>query len=149
MTCNHNYTLRSSPREHNDLMYSCDDRPDYLSVYYHRSKARANDKGRWRISRTEESFRFYCAYDNKNSSKLHPGLWHIEDSNLYIGEDYELIAFFPRPKNNNESWHGFPFTFNRKSPPDRLKALQEVAERLFTQNKLSTKRITKIRNGVL
>lgn len=149
MTCNHSYSLRPTPRENNDLLYSCDKRPDYLSVYYHRSKARSNDKGCWSISRPEEGFRFYCAYDNNNLSNIYPGLWHIENGKSYIGEDNELIAYFPAPKNANESWHGFPFTFERKSPPDRIKALKDVAERLFAQNKLSVGRITKIRNGVL
>lgn len=149
MTCDHSYSLRSVLGENNDLLYSCNDRPDYLSVYYHRSKARSNDKGQWVISRPEEGFRFYCAYDNKNKSDIYPGLWHIENGNTYIGDDYELIAYFPAPKNNNESWHGFPFTFGRKSPPDRIKALKDVAERLFAQKKLSLGRITKIRNGVL
>ncbi|WP_208281760.1 hypothetical protein, partial [Massilia oculi] len=61
----------------------------------------------------------------------------------------EMIAYFPAPVNANDPWHGFPFTFAKKAPTDRVKALRDVAERLFRKNEIPLKRITKIRSGVL
>jgi len=60
-----------------------------------------------------------------------------------------LIAFYPAPVNTNDPWHGYPFTFQRATPLDRIKAIKDVAEKLFKNNKLSLKRIIKIRKGVL
>jgi hypothetical protein len=148
MNCKHNYNL-SSPKqdEKNNLLYKHPKRPDYLIVYYHRSSALANDKGCWSISRNEEVFRFYCAHDNKNFSSKLPDLWHIEDGSNYVGAEEELISYFVSPSSQNVPWHGFPFTFGRRSPKERIIALKEVAERLLKDGKLSLKRAAKIRTG--
>ncbi len=140
MSCSHSYTLRSQRASNNDLLYSKDEAPaalSYLAIFYHRSLARQKDKGRWVISESEEAFRFYCAHDNSNMSQLYPGLWHIEVDNTIVGAADELIAFFPEPKNSGDPWHGYPFRFGRAAPPNRIKALRQVAERLFNQKKLA------------
>jgi len=147
--CSHVFTLSSVVVANNDHRYECNGRPAYLSVNYHRSAVRSNDKGVWLISRDEEAVRFYCAYDCSNASKNYPGLWHIENDNSYVGNANELIAFFPEPINSGENWHGYPFTFARKSPPDRIRALKDVAERLHKSGGLSLARAKKIRQGDL
>lgn len=149
MPCTHDFELSHVVVENNDHLYECEKRPAYLSVYYHRSAARANDKGVWCITRNEEAVRFYCAYDCSNTSTYYPGLWHIESSNNYIGEDKELIAFFPEPINPDDNWHGYPFTFSRRSPRDRILALKDIAERLQKSGDLSIARAKKIRQGDL
>lgn len=149
MTCTHNFEMISKRLNNNDTLLSCTDKPNYLSVFYHRSNARSDNKCCWSISITEEGHRFYCAHENRNESIEEPGLWHIEDGNIFIGTNQELICFFPEPKNTNDFWHGYPFTFDRKSPANRIKALKEVAEKLLKQNKLSLKRVKKIRSGEL
>lgn len=149
MSCNHTYTPIVKSTDNNNVLYSCKTRPDYLSVYYHRSGALAANKGCWTISKEEELFRFYCAYDNKNCTPTYAGLWHIESAEIYIGTNDEMIAYFPAPVNANDPWHGFPFTFAKKAPVERVKALRDVAERLFKQNKIPLKRIAKIRSGAL
>lgn len=149
MPCTHTYLISCAPADNNDLLYQCDQRPEYLSVYYHRSAARSTDKGLWAVPRDDEAGRFFCAFDNNNGSQLYAGLWHIENENTYVGDAKELIAYFPEPVNPGEYWHGFPFTFARKSPPDRIKALKEVAERLHQRGELSLARVKKIRQGDL
>ena len=149
MPCTHAYVVSSAIAANNDLLYQCGQRPAYLSVYYHRSAARSNDKGLWTVSRDEEVVRFYCAFDHGNGSPLYAGLWHIENDNTYLGEAKELIAYFPAPVNPGENWHGYPFTFARRSPPDRIKALKDVAERLHRNGDLSLARVKKIRQGDL
>jgi hypothetical protein len=147
--CFHAYAISSVAAGNNDLLYQCDKRPSYLSVYYHRSAARSKDKGVWAVPRDDEAGRFFCAFDNANGSALYAGLWHIENDSTYLGEAKELIAYFPEPANPGEYWHGYPFTFARKSPPDRIKALKEVAERLHQSGVLSLARVKKIRQGDL
>lgn len=147
MTCSHSYILQAQRLAQNDLLFTCSKRPDYLSVYYHRSQARQQDKGRWSISEEEEARRFYCAHENENSSDLYPGLWHVEPDSLSIGVDGEVIAFFPAPSNPGALWHGYPFTFSRRAPTARIKALKEVAEGLFKEKKISLSRARKIRTG--
>lgn len=147
--CTHAYVVSSAIAANNDLLYQCGERPDYLSVYYHRSAARSSAKGLWAVPRDEEAGRFFCAFDNGNSSPLYAGLWHIENDYTYVGEAKELIAYFPAPVNPGENWHGYPFTFARKSPPERIKALKEVAERLHQSGDLSLARVKKIRQGDL
>lgn len=149
MPCTHAFVLSQVVVENNDHLYACHGRPAYLSVNYHRSVARSNDKGAWRISRDDEAFRFYCAFDYLNESAKYPGLWHIEGGNEYVGVDKELIAFFPAPVNSGENWHGYPFTFARRSPADRIQALKEVANRLYERGDLSLARAKKIRQGDL
>lgn len=149
MSCNHSYVLQAQRMPQNDLLYSCSHFPQYLAVYYHRSAARQEDKGRWAITEEQEAHRFYCAYDNQNKSDLYPGLWHIESGNTLIGTDGEVIAFFPAPINPQDFWHGYPFSFGRKAPKARIRALKETAENLFLIKKISLSRIKKIRNGSL
>jgi hypothetical protein len=152
MGCSHLYELQSQRASNNDLLYSRNDVPRalfYLAIFYHRSLARQKDKGRWVITESEEAFRFYCAHDSSNLSALYPGLWHIEVENKVIGAADELIAFFPAPKNSGDPWHGYPFRFGRAAPPKRIKALKDVAERLFQQEKIGIARIKQIRNGAI
>lgn len=148
MPCEHRYSLDSSTVEGNDVIYSCDKKPEYLCVNYHRSSERV-EKGIWIISRDEEAYRFYCAYDNKNKSDEYPGLWHVESDNCYVGSLKELISFFPAPVNKSDPWHGYPFTFSRASPRDRIRALKTVTERLLLTGKISLARAKKIRQGDL
>lgn len=149
MLCMHDFSLSHVVVANNDHLYKCESRPEYLSVYYHRSAAKTGDKGVWLISRDEEAVRFYCAHACSNASKYYPGLWHIEIENSYIGNANELIAFFPEPMNSNDNWHGYPFTFARRSPLDRIRALKDVAERLRENGVISTARAKKIRQGDL
>lgn len=149
MVCTHDFSLSHVVVQNNDHLYKCESRPEYLSVNYHRSAAKSGDKGVWSISRDEEAFRFYCAHSHSNSSKHYPGLWHIENNNSYVGNANELIAFFPEPINSDENWHGYPFTFARRSPVDRIRALKEVAEILREKKVISIARAKKIRQGDL
>lgn len=149
LPCTHVYVVSSAMVANNDLLYQCGQRPDYLSVYYHRSAARSSAKGLWAVPRDDEAGRFFCAFDNGNAAPFYDGLWHIENENTYVGEAKELIAYFPAPVNPGENWHGYPFTFARKSPPDRIKALKAVAERLHQSGDLSLARVKKIRQGDL
>ncbi len=90
MSCNHTYKPIVKSTDNNNVLYSCKTRPDYLSVYYHRSGALAATKGCWTISKDEELFRFYCAYDNNNCTPDYGGLWHIENTEIYIGTNEEM-----------------------------------------------------------
>lgn len=147
MACSHHYEIYAQRTDRNDLLYSLVDAPQYLSVFYHRSAARQKDKGRWCIAEKEEALRFYCANENNNFSAECPGLWHIETSGDSVGVEGEIIAFFPAPQNLGDFWHGYPFTFSRKAPIARIKALRAVADEMYKKNKISLGMAKKIRNG--
>lgn len=149
MLCTHDFSLSHVVVANNDHLYKCENGPEYLSVTYHRSAAKSGDKGVWSISRDEEAFRFYCAHVHSNASEHYPGLWHIENNDSCIGNANELIAFFPEPMNPGDNWHGYPFTFSRRSPLDRIRALKDVAERWRENGVISTARAKKIRQGDL
>lgn len=152
MPCHHEYELQVEIKEHSDQLFSCGGRPYYLSVTYHRSKARVKDKSTWAISRDDEAKRFFCAFDHDRKSEEYPGLWHIETGGDFIGTAKELIAFFPEPINVDDAWHGYPYTFRRsaKNGNDNPgKALKEVAQRMLEGNEITVARAIKIRRGAL
>lgn len=154
MTCTHNYS-HTHTLQGNDLLFTDSNKikkyPNYLSVHYHRSKKAGNHKNIWAITPGEECNRFYCAFSNNNkpTNTKDTGYWHIEPGNSYIGTQKEIISYFVAPENKGDPWHGYPFTFERETPKDRKKGLQEIAETLFQKNKLSLARTKKIRSGDL
>jgi len=54
MACDHIYTPVIKSTDNNNVLYSCTLRPDYLSIYYHRSGELAANKGWWTIGKDEE-----------------------------------------------------------------------------------------------
>lgn len=149
MPCLHTYCIGTTIQTNNDVLCECAPRPNYLSVSYHRSQGRAGEKNLWSVPVDEEGVRFFCAFDSKNASQYYGGLWHIENGNDYIGTGRELIAYFKPPENALDPWHGYPFSFARKSNNKKIKALKEVADALLRSGNLTTARAKKIRQGEL
>lgn len=149
MPCLHTYQIKTTIQTNNDVLCECTRRPAYLSVSYHRSQGRIGEKNLWSIPVDEEGIRFFCAFDSQNLSSSYDGLWHIESGNNYIGTGSELIAYFKPPENASDPWHGYPFTFARKSNRDKIKALKQVADMLARNGNLTTARAKKIRQGEL
>lgn len=91
----------------------------YDSVSYHNKTAKKKStKTRWILKQNEqyEVFRVsdegkWICKENKN------GLFSILNKGKVIfGENGECLAFFPKPINTKDAWHGFPVTCDSYEP---------------------------------
>ena len=91
----------------------------YQPVSYHNPTARKrDDKNRWVLTQSEQYEVFEIA-DTPDSSKEGRKCWMNDDGkglySMLDGCDYilgkdneERLAFFPKPANEQDSWHGYP-----------------------------------------
>lgn len=91
----------------------------YQPVSYHNPTARKkDDKNRWILTQSEQYEVFEIA-DTPDTSKGGRKCWMNDDGkglySMLDGCDYvlgkdneERLAFFPKPSNELDSWHGYP-----------------------------------------
>ncbi len=86
----------------------------YQAVYYHSQKAKTNaHKTKWKLIAPKQYEVFSVADGDKVEfyKEAERGLYGFLDKmSVILGTGEERIAFFPRPKNKPEAWHGYPIT---------------------------------------
>lgn len=82
----------------------------YQPVVYHcRGAVKKNEKSRWCLKRNEQYEVFRLADEGVWMDTESNGLYSIVDNGKEVlGKDNERIAFFPKPPNDAEPWHGYP-----------------------------------------
>lgn len=91
----------------------------YQPANYHNRIAEKNHhKSKWILKENEQYEVFRVADENKwfversgnkNIKKSDKGLCSmLERGNEVFGENGEVLAFFPVPRNEIDSWHGYP-----------------------------------------
>jgi len=126
---------------------SCGDTA-YLSIFKHRSRNDAKHLvSIWCITPDDECHVF-CLAENESWKDQAGNYWSVPDmSESDYGTRGERVAFFPRPTNAPDPWHGYPLgrksgVGSKKNPPDALIAAWFNARRInFTrQQRLLTGR---------
>lgn len=96
----------------------------YQPAYYHGFKAKPRSgKSRW-VKDANFEFQLFNLADEHSGEKLpnapdvedlrwmnddNSGLFSIKDQGLTVlGQAGERLAFFPQPRNEEDSWHGYP-----------------------------------------
>lgn len=103
---------------------SCSD-SEYISLHYHRSSSGTKaKKSCWIITRIDECHSF-CDAEINQWIDPQGNLWFIsEDAEVILGASTERIAFFDKPVNGGDPWHGYPVTsrrgFGHAKPPQIL-----------------------------
>ena len=94
----------------------------YHPVHYHNPTAKKKpNKTRWVLKQNEQYEVFRVSDEGKWSCSKNDGLFSIlENGEIVLGENEERLSFFPKPKNNNDPWHGFPITSGEYEPSDDL-----------------------------
>ena len=93
----------------------------YKAVYYHSQKAKKNaHKTKWKLIAPKQYEVFRVADGDKvEFYKAESGLFGFVDRmSVILGAGEERIAFFPRPQNETEAWHGYPITSSDISNDD-------------------------------
>lgn len=82
----------------------------YKPVGYHnRGVVKRVEKSRWRLKRNEQYEVFRLADEGDWMDADSDGLYSIVDNGKEVlGENCERIAFFPKPQNDADPWHGYP-----------------------------------------
>ena len=82
----------------------------YKPVGYHnRGAAKRVDKSKWRLKLNEQYEVFRLADEGDWMDAESEGLYSIVDKGKEVlGENSERIAFFPKPQNDADPWHGYP-----------------------------------------
>lgn len=105
---------------------SCQATP-YLSINYHRSASGTkSEKALWNIARPEECHVF-CTAEFHSWQDWLGNHWAVAASGEPdYGTQRERLAYFPKPANSADTWHGYPVDSRRGSklrhapPPDDL-----------------------------
>lgn len=94
----------------------------YSPAYYHGRKAAHNQyKSKWCIKKPNEYFVFSLADDENWHCSVRNGLFSVLDKGKFIvGDDGEVLSFFPTPSNVGDNWHGFPVKSSSKRPESAL-----------------------------
>jgi hypothetical protein len=99
---------------------------EYISLNYHRSPSGTTyKKSIWDIPRPDECH-FFCIGSILLWKDDGGNCWAIgKDAEVVMGTLGERLAFFPRPTNQTDPWHGFPVGGRRalpvhRRPPDGL-----------------------------
>lgn len=87
----------------------------YTPIGYHNRVAMHRDeKNKWCLKRNEQYEVFRLADEGNWLDGDPDGLYSIVDNGREIlGKNGERIAFFPKPQNENDAWHGYP----KSNPP--------------------------------
>lgn len=82
----------------------------YKPVGYHNNgAAKRVDKSKWRLKLNEQYEVFRLADEGDWMDAESEGLYSIVDKGKEVlGENSERIAFFPKPQNDADPWHGYP-----------------------------------------
>lgn len=98
----------------------------YVSLGYHRKGAgKKLPKALWVISRADECHTF-CTSERRGWCDPDDQRWAVgKDAKRELGVGGERLAFFPRPTNTHDAWHGYPVSgkrgaAHRRRPPDEI-----------------------------
>jgi hypothetical protein len=82
----------------------------YIAVYYHNKTARRRkNKGKWNIQQNEQFEVFRISDEGKWFCKVNNGLFSLLDGGKEVlGNAEERLAYFVKPNNNGDPWHGYP-----------------------------------------
>jgi hypothetical protein len=103
--------------------------------YHHSASGTSHPKSIWLVSRLEECHLF-CEAEKFGWSDLNGNYWAVsEDAEIQLGSRGERIAFFSKPQNDGEAFHGFPVGGRRglptiRKPPDAILDLWLETERI-------------------
>lgn len=94
----------------------------YQPITYHSSTSSHNPhKSQWRIREYEQYGVFKLADENSWYCSKNDGYFSIVDKGNYLlGTQNEVLAHFPNPINENDTWHGFPVFSSSKTPSEAL-----------------------------
>lgn len=82
--------------------------------YHNRVAAHRDEKNKWCLKRNEQYEVFRLADEENWLDDAPDGLYSIVDNGREVlGEKGERVAFFPKPQNENDTWHGYP----KSNPP--------------------------------
>lgn len=97
--------------------------PTSKSEYYYKPKEDHNPTKKRGLNQSKSHWIYtgdgqFCVFDDadENDRRADAGLLglDIEDKKLnQLGQDGEKVAFFPRPQNNTDPWHGHPCTMEK------------------------------------
>jgi len=73
------------------------------------------------LKKNEQFEVFKVSDENKWECNSNDGIFSIlSNGEIILGENEERLAFFPKPTNTNDAWHGYPIVSSEYEPSETL-----------------------------
>jgi hypothetical protein len=94
----------------------------YKPLFYHNKSAKKNsDKTRWVLKKNEQFEVFKVSDEGNWECNSNNGNFSIlSNGDIILGENEERLAFFPKPSNTSDVWHGYPVESSKYEPSETL-----------------------------
>lgn len=94
----------------------------YEPVFYHNKSAKKNShKTRWILKKNEQYDVFKISDEKEWECNSNNGNFSILcNAEIIFGDNEERLAFFPKPSNAIDVWHGYPVNSSEYEPSETL-----------------------------